>query len=105
VFSPGGDVEVTTVEALAFSEQWATGVDPGPPDESAQALQFNVTLNNPADANAFLIPPQISDAGILSFTALALVLTEPRVIPMTVALSDEQGGSTGPVTLTLTITP
>jgi Bacterial Ig domain/Bacterial Ig-like domain (group 1) len=104
-FTPGGDVEVTTVEALAFSEQWATGIDPGPPNESAQELAFDVTLNNPTDADAFVVPPQISDDGILSFTALALVLTEPRVIPLTVALSDDQGGSTAAVGLTLTITP
>jgi Bacterial Ig domain/Bacterial Ig-like domain (group 1) len=104
-FTQGGDVQVTALEALAFSDQWATGIGPGPPNESAQGLTFDVTLNNPTDANAFLVPPQISDDGILSFTALALVLTEPRVIPLTVALSDDQGGSTAPVALTLTITP
>ena len=101
-FSPGGDVSVTTVEALAFSEQWANGIDPGPPDESAQELGFDVTLNNPLDADAFLVLPQISDDGILSFTATPTI--QPRVIPLTVVLSDDQGASTVPVSLTLTIT-
>ena len=101
-FSPGGDVSVTTVEALAFSAQWANGIDPGPPDESAQELEFDVTLNNPLDADAFLVLPQISDDGILSFTATPTI--QPRVIPLTVVLSDDQGASTVPVSLTLTIT-
>jgi VCBS repeat-containing protein len=104
-FTPGGDIEVTALEALAFSTQWATGVDPGPPNESAEQLEFAVTLDDPTDANAFLIPPQISDAGILTFTATELLLTEPRVIPLTVVLSDNQGGTTDPVGLTITITP
>lgn len=101
-FAPSGDLQLTTVEALAFSELWATGIDPGPPDESAQALEFDVTLNNPADADAFVVLPQISDDGILSFTATPTI--QPRVIPLTVVLSDDQGASTGPVSLILTIT-
>ena len=104
-FTPGGDIQVTSLEALAFSDQWATGIDPGPPNESGQALTFDVTLNDPADADAFVVPPQISNDGILSFTAIGLVLTGPRVIPLTVVLSDDQGGSTEPVGLNLTITP
>ena len=101
-FIAGGDLQLTTVEALAFSEQWATGIDPGPPDESAQGLEFDVTLNSPADADAFLVLPQISDDGILNFTATPTI--QPRVIPLTVVLSDDQGASTVPVSLTLTIT-
>jgi adhesin/invasin len=102
VFTPGGDVEATTLEALAFSEQWATGIDPGPPNESAQGVEFTVSLNNPADADAFLAAPQISDDGILSFTAIPTI--QPRVIPLTVVLSDDQQGSTDPAGLTLAIT-
>ncbi len=104
-FTPGNPVQVTTAEAVAFSAQWATGVDPGPPNESTQAVEFAVTLDNPADADAFLTLPQISDDGTLSFSAAALVLTEPRVIPMSVVLSDDAGGSTAPVALSITITP
>jgi hypothetical protein len=105
VFTPGGDITVNTVEALAFSDQWATGIDPGPPDESSQALSFAVTLVNPADADAFLVPPQISDDGTLTFAAAQLSLTESRVIPLSVVLTDDQGGSAGPVGLSLTIAP
>jgi Bacterial Ig domain/Bacterial Ig-like domain (group 1) len=105
VFTPGGDVAVNIVEALAFSDQWATGIDPGPPNESTQALDFAVTLVNPADSDAFLVPPQISDDGTLTFAAAQLSLTESRVIPLSVLLTDNQGGSAGPVGLNLTITP
>jgi hypothetical protein len=105
VFTPGGDITVNTVEALAFSDQWATGIDPGPPDESSQALSFAVTLVNPADADAFLVPPQISDDGTLTFAAAQLSLTESRVIPLSVVLTDDQGGNAGPVGLSLTIAP
>ena len=104
-FTPGNPVQVTTAEAVAFSAQWATGVDPGPPNESTQEVEFAVTLDNPADADAFPTLPQISDDGTLSFSAAALVLTEPRVIPMSVVLSDDAGGSTAPVALSITITP
>jgi hypothetical protein len=105
VFTPGGDVTVTTVEALAFSDQWATGIDPGPPDESSQTLDFAVTLINPADSDAFLVPPQISDDGTLTFAAAQLSLTESRVIPLSVVLTDNQGGSAGPVGLNITVAP
>jgi hypothetical protein len=104
-FTPGGDIEVTTLEALAFSDQWASGVDPGPPDESAQALDFDVTLDSPADAAIFPVPPQISDDGTLTFSAVPLTLIQPRVVPLTVVLSDEQGGSTDPFGFSITITP
>jgi hypothetical protein len=105
VFTPGGDIAATTVEALAFSDQWATGIDPGPPSESTQTLDFAVTLLNPADTDAFLVPPQISDDGTLTFAAAQLSLTDPRVIPLSVVLTDSQGGSAGPVGLNLTIAP
>jgi hypothetical protein len=104
-FTPGPDVSVNTLEALTFSSQWASGVDPGPPDESAQDVSFAVSFENPADASAFVSPPQISDDGTLSFTATQLDLLEPRVIPLTVVLTDNAGGSSDPVGLTLTVTP
>jgi hypothetical protein len=104
-FTPAGDVTVTALDAVAFSEQWATGIDPGPPNESTQQLDFAITLVNPADADAFLVPPQISDDGTLTFATNPLALTEPRVIPLAVVLSDDQGGTAGPVSLSLTITP
>jgi hypothetical protein len=105
VFSSRGDVTATTVEALAFSDQWATGIDPGPPNESTQTLDFAVTLVNPADSDAFLVQPQISDDGTLTFAAAQLSLTEPRVIPLSVVLTDSQDGSAGPVGFNLTIAP
>jgi VCBS repeat-containing protein len=103
-FTPGGNIEVNIVEAVGFTTQWATGVDPGPPDESDQELDFQVTLDNSADSDAFLVPPQISDDGTLTFSA-NLLLTEPRVIPLTVVLADEQGGTTDPWAVTITLTP
>ena len=99
------DLTVSILEALAFSSQWATGIDPGPPDESAQQVAFAVTFVNPADAGAFLVPPQISDDGTLTFTAIELPLVAPQVIPLQVIMTDEAGGATDPVNLTLTITP
>jgi hypothetical protein len=39
------------------------------------------------------------------FAAAQLSLTDPRVIPLSVVLTDSQGGSTGPVGLNLTIAP
>lgn len=104
-FTAGGPVSVNTAQALSFSEQWATGIGPGPPDEAGQVLTFSVTLDNPADASAFMELPQISSTGTLTFEAVALVLVSPRVIPMSVTLSDDAGGSTTPVVLSLTITP
>ena len=102
-FSPGTSVSVPILEAVGYTTQWATGMDPGP-DEADQELEFEVGLD-PADAGAFLVPPQISDAGVLSFTASPLVLTEPRDILVSVVLTDDAGGATAPVTLTITLNP
>ena len=80
-------------------------MDPGPPDEEDQELEFRVSLDNPADDDAFLVPPQISPDGTLSFTAVSLVLATPRVIPLTVVLEDDAGGVSDQVQFTITLTP
>ena len=102
-FVPGANVSVPILEAVGYTTQWATGMDPGP-DETDQELDFEVGLD-PADAGAFLFPPQISDTGVLTFTANPLILTESRDIVLSVVLTDDAGGATDPVTLTITLNP
>ncbi len=105
-FTPGQDIEIAYLSAvLGFTTQWATGVDPGPPDEADQELEFEVGLD-PADAFAFLVPPQISDDGTLTFTASPLlVLAQDLTIPVTVVLTDTDGAASQPVTLNITFNP
>jgi hypothetical protein len=104
-FAPGADISVSIPQALSFSDQWATGIDPGPPDESTQGVDFQVTLDDAADAGAFQILPQISDDGTLTFSAIDLQLLEPRVIPLTVVLRDDGGAVSAPESFTITLTP
>jgi hypothetical protein len=106
IFSPGPTVEVSLLEAVGYSSQWATGVDPGPPDEIDQELEFVVGLN-PADSSAFLNHPQISETGTLNFTVNPLlILTQSRDFPVTVVLREIASGlATEPVTFTIRLNP
>jgi VCBS repeat-containing protein len=86
-----------------FNLLWATGISPGPADEVAagQVVLFDVTL--PAgDAAKFLVPPTISDSGILRFTPADDA--NGQVIA-TVVARDTSGASLPGIPLTINITP
>jgi hypothetical protein len=101
-FTPGGDPEVSVLFSPPEFTQagWATEISPGPPDESAQTVQLQVTLNDPADADAFEVPPAISEDGTLTFTRAPLVLAA-RIIGLTVVAVDDGGAMSTPQNLAI----
>jgi hypothetical protein len=86
---------------------WATGLSPGPSNESGQTLSFETSTD---DDGAFLITPAINPAGTLTYTPNPLQLLTVAVT-VTVRLRDNGGTSNGgvdvsdPQTFTITIGP
>lgn len=65
IFVKGADQTVPEDSGENIVTRWATGIDPGAPDETDQAVQFMVMVNKP---NLFSTQPQITPEGNLSFT-------------------------------------
>lgn len=64
-FTKGPDI-THPIDGGPFTQVgWATNISPGPPDESAQTVNFIVT---PADPLLFADPPAVSSTGTLTFT-------------------------------------
>jgi PKD repeat protein len=68
---------------------WATGIDPGAPDETAQSVEFYLSTDND---NLFGILPQISPTGELTFTPAPNLYGEANV---SVYLKDDGGTTNG----------
>ncbi len=104
-FSAGPDIQVSALlSAGGFTDDfWASGISPGPPDESGQTVEFQVTLDVPADASAFVVLPQVDSDGTLEFTP-ALTLVQ-LTIGATVVAQDSGGATSDPQTFTITIDP
>ena len=80
---------------------WATGISPGPPDESGQNVTFVVTNNN---TGLFSTDPAVSPSGTLTYTPAA---NQNGSATVTLHAHDDGGGSTddSPAqTFTITIT-
>ncbi|WP_165371667.1 beta strand repeat-containing protein [Pseudolysobacter antarcticus] len=65
-FTKGADQTVLENSGLKTVSGWATAISPGPADESAQTVSFNVTGNT--NAALFSVAPAVSAAGVLTFT-------------------------------------
>jgi hypothetical protein len=104
-FTAGPDVSTSSLVSSVLGAThagWGTGISPGPPDESSQTVEFELTLS-PADSAAFETSPQIDAAGTLTYRpALRL---DTIVISVTVVARDSQGAASGPQTFSITITP
>lgn len=65
-FTAGPDQTVGEDAGAQTVDPWATAISPGPPNETGQAVSFNVTGNsNPA---LFSAGPAISPTGVLTYT-------------------------------------
>lgn len=87
-FVPGGNVTVQPDSGAQSRTGWATSISPGPADESAQTVAFNVTSDN---MTLFTVQPAISMAGELTFTAAGL----PGSATVDVTLTDDGGTADG----------
>ncbi len=65
-FTKGADQTVLENAGPQTVNPWATAISPGPADESAQTVAFNVTNNT--NPGLFATPPAVSATGVLTYT-------------------------------------
>jgi len=103
-FTIGADQTVNEDAGAQTVPNWATSISPGPSDESGQAVNFNVTNNNPT---LFSVAPAISPTGTLTYTPAANANGSATV---TVTAKDNGGTANGgvdssaPQTFAITVT-
>jgi VCBS repeat-containing protein len=103
-FTKGADQSASRLSLTQTVPGWATNISAGPGE--TQTLQFQVTTD---DDSQFLVGPQISADGTLTYTPNPLA--SGAVVNVTVSLHDNGGTANGgvdaspPQTFTITITP
>lgn len=88
-FDSGGNQGVLENAGAQVVPNWATNMSPGPSDEAAQSLTFDISNDN---AGLFLVPPAISASGDLTYTPAPDTI---GVATVTVALVDDGGRDFG----------
>jgi hypothetical protein len=88
-FTAGADQTVVGLLGAQTIPGWATGISPGPADESSQNVSFTVTNDNPG---LFTVQPVIASNGTLSYTPDPLALGTATV---TVRAVDNGGVANG----------
>ncbi len=87
-FTPGPGVSVAE-DCGPYTAPWATAIAPGPADETAQAVAFEVVWNS--QPSLFETPPSVDTSGVLSFTpapdAFGVAAIEVRLV--------DDGGTAG----------
>jgi large repetitive protein len=102
-FVAGGNQLAVSLLGAQSVPGWATGISPGPANESAQSVGFVVTVDNPA---LFAVQPAVAADGTLTYTPNLLAL---GVATVTVRAVDTGGTADGgtdtsaPQTFTITI--
>jgi CSLREA domain-containing protein len=105
-FTSGPNQTVNEDAGAQSVTNWATNMSPGPADESAQTLTFQVTGNT--NPGLFGVAPAISSTGTLTYTPAANANGSATI---TVVLMDNGGTANGgsntsaPQTLTITVNP
>ena len=92
-FQPGGDRSVLEDAGPQSVSSWATEISPGPPNESGQAVSFDLSNGNPG----LFAPggqPRVSAAGTLNFTAAP---NASGAATVTVRAKDDGGTANGGV--------
>lgn len=87
-FSAGSDQTVVSLLGAQTIPGWATGISPGPADESAQNVTFLVNNDN---GGLFAVQPAVAPDGTLTFTPTLLAIGSATV---TVQAEDD-GGTSG----------
>ena len=91
-FTVGPDETVLEGAGAQTVNPWATGISPGPADESGQTVSFNVTGNT--DPALFSAGPAVSAAGVLTYTPAADASGSATI---TLTLADDGGTANGGV--------
>ena len=89
-FNAGPDYSAApTARSATTVPGWATGITPGPADESSQNVTFSVSSTN---GGLFAVQPAIAPDGTLTYTPNLLALGSSTV---TVRLRDDGGNANG----------
>jgi hypothetical protein len=102
-FTAGPNQTVVSVLGAQSVSGWATGISPGPANESSQSVTFTVTADNPG---LFAVQPAVGADGKLTYTPALLAVGTATV---TVRAVDNGGTTNGgvdtspPRTFTITI--
>ncbi|TWT83913.1 Dockerin type I repeat protein [Planctomycetes bacterium CA13] len=98
-FVSGGDVTVLEDNG-PYAEDWAATISPGPADESAQTVVFDIVVPDNA-TSLFSSLPIITEEGQLRFTPAANAV---GVAELTVTATDSGGATSSVVPFTISIT-
>jgi hypothetical protein len=96
-FTAGADQDVMEDAPARTVTGWATGISPGPADESGQAVDFLLNNDSPA---LFSAQPAVSPGGTLTFTPAP---GTHGIATVTVRAEDDEGAVSAPQTFTITI--
>ncbi|MGH8531789.1 MAG: beta strand repeat-containing protein, partial [Gammaproteobacteria bacterium] len=90
-FNAGPDQSVDEDSGAQSVGGWASGISPGPADESGQTLTFQVSNDNNA---LFTVQPAVSPSGTLTYTLAADAFGSANI---TLTLADDGGVANGGV--------
>jgi large repetitive protein len=88
-FTAGADQLAISLLGAQSVAGWATGISPGPANESAQTVSFSVTVDNPG---LFSVQPTVASDGTLTYTPGLLAV---GVATVTVRAVDSGGTADG----------
>src|SRR5205823_9785531 len=88
-FTAGSNQTVLSVLGAQSVPGWATGITPGPANESSQSVAFTVTVDNPA---LFSVQPAVAPDGTLTYTPALLAV---GIATVTVRAVDNGGTANG----------
>jgi large repetitive protein len=88
-FNAGPNQSAVSLLGAQTVPAWATGITPGPANESGQTVSFTVTNDNPG---LFSVQPAVAPNGTLTYTPAALALGSATVRVKAV----DDGGKSGP---------
>ncbi len=93
-FTKGADQNVLDNAGAITVNPWATGISPGPANESGQTVVFNITGNS--NPGIFAAGPSVSPTGVLTFTP-AIVPAGTSTATITLVAMDNGGTANGGV--------
>jgi VCBS repeat-containing protein len=99
-FQAGPDQVVSASDGAVSVAGWATGIVPGPTNESSQTVSFQVSTDNDA---AFAALPAVDPSGTLNYTPQATL--SQIDVSVTVGALDSGGATSDPQVFTITIDP
>jgi adhesin/invasin len=105
-FSAGPPVSTSSIVASVLGAShagWATGISPGPNESGQTVEEFQVTFDDPAEAAAFQMTPQIDAAGNLTYRPALRI--DQIVVELSVVARDNLGATSTSQPFSITINP